>query len=250
MANLTIHPIQAVVKTRQGKGAARELRRNGMIPAVVYAPGEQPEHFGVNLKDLNKAIQIGHFFTHAQDIVVDGKALKVLPRDIQRHPVLDTPIHIDFTRFNPNSKVHVDVMVTIVDQDKCPGLKSGGVLQLIETSIEVVCRADSIPEEIKVSIEGLDIGESVHLSSIKLPDGVKSAVTNRDLTIVSIIATRTSAMEEAEAAAAAAAAAAGPVEVPATAQKAPAAGAAAPAAGAKDAKAAAPAAAAKAPAKK
>lgn len=248
MANLTIHPIQAVVKTRQGKGAARELRRNGMIPAVVYAPGEQPEHFGVNLKDLNKAIQIGHFFTHAQEIVVGGKALKVLPRDIQRHPVLDTAIHIDFTRFNPNSKVHVDVMVTITDQDKCPGLKGGGVLQLIETSIEVVCRADSIPEEIKVSVEGLDIGESVHLSSIKLPEGVKAAVTNRDLTIVSIIATRTSAMEEAEAAAAAAAAA-GPVEVPATAQKAPADAGAAPAAGAKDAKAAAPAA-AKAPAAK
>lgn len=244
------HPMQAIDKPVAGKGAARLMRRQGYVPAVVYGPGQAPMTLGVATMDLAKALRVGHFFTHLQELVVNGKPMKVLAKDIQRHPVTDMPIHVDFTYYEPARKVNVNVMVRIVGEKESPGIKLGGVLQLIETSLEVVCRADSIPQEIEVSVAGLDIGGSVHLSSLTLPEGVRSAVTNRDLTIASVVSTRTSNM-----AADAAAAAVSAADVPASTAKAPAAGkaAAAPAKGGKDAKAPAakaPAAAAKPAAKK
>ena len=228
------HVMQAVEKPKSGKGSARELRRQGFVPAVVYGPGAQPLMLAVKELDLAKALRVGHFFTHRQELNLNGKVMQVLAKEIQRHPVSDMPIHVDFTRFDPNRIVHVNVMVRIVGEKESPGIKLGGVLQLIETSLEVVCRADSIPQEIQLDVSALDIGESVHLSSVQLPEGVRSAVTNRDLTIVSVVSTRTSNTAADEAAdAAAAPVAAG--EVPAITAKAPAADAKAPAG--KDAKA-------------
>lgn len=248
MATHEIHPMTAVAKAKQGKGPARELRRNGFIPAIVYGhEKDAPMPLGIKLYDLEKALRKGHFFTYQQELNLDGKAIKVLAREIQRHPVTDIPTHIDFIAYNPNRRIHADVAVMVTGQGECPGLKNGGVLQLVEATIEVVCRADSIPEQIEVSVAGLDIGDTVHLSSVKLPEGVKAAVVDRDLTILSIINTRTAAMEEeekkaAEEAAAAAAAAGGAAPVAGAA-----AGAAAPAAAGAKAPAAA---AAKAPAAK
>ncbi|MFZ2587950.1 MAG: 50S ribosomal protein L25/general stress protein Ctc [Alphaproteobacteria bacterium] len=250
------HPIAAVSKPKQGKGPARELRRQGYIPAIIYGhEKEAPLPLGIKLYDLEKALRVGHFYTHKQELVVDGKTLPVLAREIQRHPVTDIPTHIDFMAYNPSRRIHTNVMVMVVGQAECKGLKNGGVIQLVESTIEVICRADSIPEQIEVSIAGLDIGDTVHLSEVSMPEGVKAAVIDRDLTILSLISTRTAAMEEeekkaAEDAAAAAAAAGGVVAgAPAAAGAKPAAGAAAPAAAA-GAKAAAPAAAAKPAAKK
>lgn len=212
--------IAAVAKTNSGKGAARELRRNGFIPAVIYNKGADSQSIAINGKDLAAALRIGHFFTHNHELNLDGKAVKVLARDIQRDPVTDTPLHVDFIPYNPKSIIHVNVSVRVEGEDQSPGIKIGGVLQLIESEIEVICRADSIPEEIVVSVAGLDIGDSVHLSSITLPEGVKPAVTDRDLTIVSVVSTRTSNTADDEAADAAVAAdAAAAAEVPATAQK-------------------------------
>ena len=242
------HPMQTMDKPVSGKGAARLMRRQGFTPAVVYGPGQAPMTLGVATMDLAKALRVGHFFTHLQELVIGGKSLKVLAKDIQRHPVTDMPIHVDFTYYDPARKVSVNVMVRIIGEKESPGIKLGGVLQLIETSLEVVCRADSIPQEIEVSVAGLDIGGSVHLSSLTLPEGVRSAVTNRDLTIASVVSTRTSNM-----AADAAAAAVSAADVPASTAKTPAAGkaaAAAPAKGGKDAKAPTAAAAAKPAAKK
>lgn len=209
-ANAHTHPITAVAKARQGKGAARELRRNGFIPAVVYAKDGKDANttLGIKLHDLEKALRMGHFFTSKQQLMLDGKKLEVLARDIQRHPVTDIPVHIDFMAYNASQMVHANVAVQITGNETSPGLKQGGVLQLIEAEIEVVCRADSIPGEIVLDISALDIGESIHLSDVKLPEGVKPAVTDRDLTILSIISTRTSNTAEDEAADAAAQAAA------------------------------------------
>lgn len=206
--------MEAKAKTKQGKGAARELRRQGYIPGVIYAAGTESQAIAVKAKDLATALRAGHFFTHTQELNLDGKATKVLARDIQRDPVTDVPLHIDFIRYNPSSKVNVDVTVKVVGDAESPGIKAGGVLQLIESTIEVVCRADSIPEEIVVSVAALDIGDSVHLSEITLPAGVKSAVVDRDLTVVSVVSTRTSNMAEDTATTET------PAEVPATAQKA------------------------------
>jgi large subunit ribosomal protein L25 len=230
------HTMKAVAKDKQGKGAARETRRQGYVPGVIYAQGHDSQAVAVFGKDLAKALQIGHFFTTTQELELDGKPVKVLARDIQRHPLTDMPMHIDFIRYNPASKIHVEVTVKIVGAELSPGIKEGGVLQLIETTIEVVCRADSIPSDIEISVAELGIGDAVHLTEVKLPEGVKAAVTDRDLTIVSVVSTRTSNTaddEAADAAAAAEAAAEGAsaAEVPAINQKAPA--AAAPAADAK-----------------
>lgn len=217
-AHAAHHVMAAVAKTNQGKGAARALRREGFVPGVIYATGHDSQTVGVNAKDLDKALRIGHFYTHTQELNLDGKTVKVLARDIQRDPVTDKPLHIDFMMYNPKSTVHVNVAVRVEGESESPGLKQGGVLQLIETELEVVCRADSIPEEILVSVAGLDVGESVHMSTLKLPEGAKWGVTDRDLTIVSVVSTRTSNTAADEAADAAAAAAS--AEVPATAQKA------------------------------
>jgi large subunit ribosomal protein L25 len=213
--------IAAVSKTNHGKGAARELRRNGMIPAVIYNVGKDSQSIAVKATDLAASLRLGHFFTHNHELSLDGKSVRVLARDIQRDVVTDVPMHIDFIPYNPKSVVHVNVAVRVEGTETSPGIKVGGVLQLIEAEIEVICRADSIPEEIVVSVAELDIGDSVHLSSVKLPEGVKPAVTDRDLTIVSVVSTRTSATAEDEAADAAAHdAVVAAAEVPATEQKA------------------------------
>ncbi len=204
--------IAAVAKTSSGKGAARELRRNGFIPAVIYNKGADSQSIAINGKDLAASLRIGHFFTHNHELNLDGKTVKVLARDIQRDPVTDLPLHVDFIPYNPKSVIHVNVSVRVEGEEASPGIKIGGVLQLVESQIEVICRADSIPEEIVVSVAGLEIGESVHLSTVKLPEGVKPAVTDRDLTIVSVVSTRTSntaADEAADTATAEAAAAEG-----------------------------------------
>ncbi|MBI1309107.1 MAG: 50S ribosomal protein L25/general stress protein Ctc [Proteobacteria bacterium] len=229
--------MKAMNKTNHGKGAAREMRRQGFVPGVIYAKGHDSQEIGVNAKDLDKALRQGHFFTRTHELAMGDKGgLKVLARDIQRDPLTEQPIHIDFMKYDASSRIHVDVTVKIVGQENSPGIKEGGVLQLVETTIEVVCRADSIPEDITVDISALEIGDAVHLSEVVMPAGAKAAVTDRDLTIVSVVSTRTSSTAEDEAADAAAAAAAAPAasEVPATNQKAPAEGAAAaPAADAK-----------------
>lgn len=210
--------ITAVTKTEHGKGAAREMRRNGMIPAVIYNVGKDSQSIGVKMTDLAAALRKGHFFTHNHELSLDGKSVRVLAREIQRNVVTDVPMHIDFIPYNPKSIVHVNVSVRVEGADVSPGIKIGGVLQLVETSIEVICRADSIPEEIVVSVATLDIGDSVHLSSITLPEGVKAAVTDRDLTVVSVVSTRTSNTADDEAADAATAEEAS-ADVPATSQK-------------------------------
>jgi large subunit ribosomal protein L25 len=217
----TSHVLQAQSKEKSGKGASRELRRQGFIPAVIYGVGSEPEHLAVNGQDLARALRIGHFFTKTQEVEIKGKKTKVLAREIQRHPVTEKPIHVDFIRYNASQLMHVNVMTKIVGEETCPGIKVGGVLQLIETTIEVICRADSIPSEIVIDISALEIGDSIHLSSITLPAGSKPAVTDRDLTIASIISTRTSTMAELDAAADAvsAGAVAAAAEVPASAQK-------------------------------
>lgn len=207
--------MNAVEKATQGKGSARALRRQGMVPGIIYTQGAAGQSIAVNAMDLAKALRAGHFFTHTQELNLGGKTIKVLAREIQRHPVNEQPLHIDFMMFDPARKVHVNVQVNIVGADKSPGIKTGGVLQLIESTLEVVCRADSIPQEITVDISGLDIGDSIHLSEVKLPEGVKAAVTDRDLTVASVVSTRTSKMDEDDAAAAPVSA-----DVPAIAQKA------------------------------
>ncbi len=187
--------IKADSRTESGKGASRRLRNENKIPAILYGAKKEAQSLALNGHDILLAMNAGRFFTNIHELEVDGKKEKVLARDIQRHPVSDAVLHIDLLRFDPKQKLTVSVNVRVVDEDQSPGILKGGVLQLVRTDIELVCRADNIPEEIVVSMAGKDIGDSAHISEIELPEGAENAL-DRDFTIASVVGTRTSTMSE------------------------------------------------------
>lgn len=237
--------LTALARAKAGKGAARATRRTGQTPGVIYGDNKEPVLISVLEKDLAKVISKQSFFTSLCNLEVAGQKYLVLPRDVQLDAVNDRPIHADFLRVTDKTIIRVGVPVRVVNHKDCPGLTKGGVLNLVRHDIEVLCRATDIPLEFVVDLAGLDVGNSIHISDIKLPAGVKPAVQG-DFTVVTLVAP--SAMKsEVEEAAAAAAAATATAEAAAAA---PAAATGAPGAtpGAAP-KAAAPGAAAAAPAK-
>ncbi|MDE2385516.1 MAG: 50S ribosomal protein L25/general stress protein Ctc [Alphaproteobacteria bacterium] len=237
--------IKAAARGRAGKGAARAVRREGLVPGVVYGDKKEPQIISLVYKNIEPHVMTGRFLSTLVDLEVDGAAIRAIPRDIQFDPVKDRITHVDFLRLGKDARIAVDVQVHFKNQDASPALKTGAVLNVVSHTVSLYCPADFIPDEIVVDLTGLQVNQSVHLSQIKLPDRVTSA-SREDVTLCAVTA---QAKEEEVATDAPAAA-----EVPASAQKAPAAAAAAPAAGAKGAaapaKGAAPAAAAKPAAKK
>jgi large subunit ribosomal protein L25 len=242
----TSNKLAATARERAGKGAARATRRDGRVPGVIYGDKAAPTLISLDPRDIMREASKAGFFTRLYDIEVSGKTHRVLPRDVQFHPVNDKPEHIDFQRVGASTRVRVEVPIKLENLDKSPGVKRGGVVNLVRHAIEVWSNPATIPSRIVIDMAGLDIGDSVHINAIALPEGVKPTIA-RNFTVVALRAPSVSKVEEEKPAEAAAAAA------PAAGDAKAAAGAA-PAAGAKagDAKAAAPAAAAgaaKAPAK-
>ena len=227
--------LKAASRARAGKGASRAVRRTGLIPGVVYGDKQEPQLISLTSGDVLPPLETGRFLSTLIDLEVDGKTVRAIPRDVQFEPVRDFIIHIDFLRLGKEARIKVNVPVHFKGQDVAPGIKQGGTLNIVSHSVALSCSANLIPDEITVDVSGMQIGQSVHLSNIALPEGVKSA-SNDDVTLCAI----TAAQKEEEAPAEGASA-----EVPATNQKAPAAAAGKAAA---PAKGAAPAAAA--PAKK
>jgi len=245
--------LKATARPRAGKGAARQARRDGNVPAVIYGDQKTPETINLEYNALWKQVLKGHFTSTAIELEVDGKKHIVLARDVQVDPVRDTPLHVDFQRVGKDGVIRVSIPMHFIHEALSPGLKRGGVLNIVRHDVEVFCPYDKIPRFFEVSLEGLEIGRSVHISAVKLPEGVKPVIKNRDFTIATIAGalkgeeeTTTAATTTEATAAPAAADAKG--AAPAAGAKAPAAaGAKAPAAGGKAA--AAPAAKAAAPAK-
>lgn len=239
--------LQATARGGAGKGAARAVRREGRVPGVVYGDKKEPQNISFAYNELQPHVNTGRFMSTLVDLEVDGTVVRAIPRDIQFEPVRDFISHVDFLRLGKGARIHVEIPVHFKNHLDSPGIKKGGVLNIVRHEIDLYCPADFIPDEILIDLTGLEIGQSIHISAVKLPENVTPAIRERDFTIATIAAP--AGLKEEEAAAADAPAA----EVPATAQKAPpAAPGAAPAAG-KDAKAgAAPAgkAAAAAPAAK
>jgi large subunit ribosomal protein L25 len=186
MADIIELPAQA--RDRAGKGPARAARRAGQVPGVIYGAKKDPNMISVEERLLNKLLHQGGFFSTLFDVKVDGKAERVLARDVQFDPVRDYPVHIDFLRVSAATSVHVEVSVHFINEEQCPGLVEGGVLNVVRHEIELVCRADAIPQHIDIDLAGLDIGDGVHISTVKLPDGVRPAITDRDFTIATIAA--------------------------------------------------------------
>ncbi len=182
--------LSAERRERAGKGASRELRRQGRVPAVIYGNNEEPTPIHVEEKALVKALMTGHFFNATVDVSVGegGAATTTLAKDVAFDPVTDRPLHVDFLRIAKDAKVTVNVPVAFVNEDASPGLKKGGVLNIVRHEIEMVVAADNMPESIEVDVTGFDVGESIHVSSVKLPDGAQPTITDRDFTIATIVA--------------------------------------------------------------
>lgn len=195
-------PLDAEARTQGGKGAARAARREGKVPAVIYGNNKNPVAISVQQKELTKELNRGGFTSKLVELNIDGKAEQVIPRDVQFHPVNDRPMHVDFLRVSKNAKVTVEVTVNFINEETCPGLKAGGVLNVVRHTVEVNAPATAIPEFIEVDLSGFDVGDSIHFSSVTMDEGVTSTITDRDFTIATIAAPSAlkSEAEDAEAA--------------------------------------------------
>ncbi|HTH27937.1 MAG TPA: 50S ribosomal protein L25/general stress protein Ctc [Sphingobium sp.] len=180
--------LSAEARDRAGKGASRALRREGRVPAVIYGNNEDPQMVHVEEKILNKLLGTGHFFNSVVMLEVGGKQVRTLPKDVAFHPVSDRPLHADFLRVSEHASVHVNVPVVFINEEKSPGIKRGGVLNIVLHELELICDAAEIPDDITIDLAGYDVGDTVHLSSITLPAGAKSAVEDPELTIATIVA--------------------------------------------------------------
>jgi len=196
MAEFT--PIAAERRERAGKGAARATRRAGRVPAVIYGNKQDPVMISVDPVELKKLIRGGAFFSRVYEINVDGDKHRTLARDLQQHPVTDAPIHVDFMRFSATTRVNVDVQVIFENEEMSPGLKRGGVLNVVRHQIELICKPDAIPEQITVDVGELEIGDSVHISDVSIPEDAELTITDRDFTIATIAAPSALAAEEEE----------------------------------------------------
>jgi large subunit ribosomal protein L25 len=179
--------LTATARSGIGKGAARSVRREGRIPAVIYGGGDPAAPITVDYREINALIYAGHFLTTIFEIDVDGAKTRVIPRDYQLDPVKDQPLHVDFLRLKPGTTLRVNVPVHFINQDICPGLKKGGTLNIVRHVVEMRVPADAIPDAITADLTNFDIAESVHISAVPLPPGCKPTITDRDFTIATIV---------------------------------------------------------------
>ena len=179
--------LSAEMRERAGKGASRAVRLTGRVPAVIYGNKLAPVTIHVEEKALVKHLHTGHFMNSVVELELGGAVERTLPRDVQFHPVSDRPIHVDFYRLAANAVIHVMVPVHFIDEDKSVGMKKGAVLNVVRHEVELICPADSIPDQLNVSVAGKDVGDSIHISSVTLPEGVKPVI-DRDFTIATLIA--------------------------------------------------------------
>ena len=180
--------LAAEARERAGKGASRALRREGRIPAVVYGGKEEPMGIHVEERLLRRMLGTGHFTNSIVMIEVGGKSVRTLPKDVHFHPVSDRPLHVDFLRLAKDATVEVSVPVLFINEEDSPGLKRGAVLNIVRHELELICDADKIPDDIRIDVTGLDVGDSIHISNVTLPAGSVSAITDRDFTIATIVA--------------------------------------------------------------
>ena len=174
------------VRERIGKGGAREARRAGKVPGIIYGGDQAPVSVNMDSIEILKALNSGKFLSHLVQIDHKGKKQSVIPQDIQFHPVSDEPMHIDLYRVDEKQKIKVEVSVHFTGEEVCPGIKKGGTLNIVRHSVELLVPAGKIPEELVADVAELDIGDNVKISNIALPDGAEPTITDRDFTIATI----------------------------------------------------------------
>ena len=180
------YELKAQLRDRTGKGASREYRRNAMVPAVIYGDKKEPLPIALPFKELSLRLNAGGFMTTIATIDVNGEKHQVLPKDFQVDPVREFITHVDFLRISASSRVTVEIPVHFLNEEACPGLKRGGVLNIVRHEVELEVPATAIPDAIEIDLAGRDIGESIHISHVKLPEGAKPTITDRDFTIATI----------------------------------------------------------------
>jgi large subunit ribosomal protein L25 len=195
--------LAAELRAKAGKGASRAIRREGRVPAVIYGAGEAATTIHVEEKILMRQLNTGHFMNAIVELEMDGATIRTLPRDVAFHPVSDRPIHVDFLRLTGNEIVTVTVPVHFVDQE-LSALKQGAALNIVAHDLKLDCAPDAIPDDIKISLAGLQVGASIHISDVTLPAGVKPHGRETGLTIATIVAPKAMKSGEGEAETAAA----------------------------------------------
>lgn len=178
--------LSAETREGTGKGVARSLRREGKIPGIIYGGNGGEIAIATSFNDLNKEYLKGHFTSKVVELDVDGKTQRVLPRDVQVHPVTDFPLHVDFQRLEEGKKIEVGVPVIFKNAERSPGLKRGGVLNIVRRDIQLLCEPDKVPSRLVFDLQGLQIGQSLHVSNVSIPDGCEPTITDRDFTIATI----------------------------------------------------------------
>ena len=186
MAQATV--FSAARREQVGKGASRAARRAGRVPGIIYGNNQDPVPIALDPLALSQQIRQTGFFSRVFEINVGGEKHRVLARDLQLDPLSDRPIHVDFMRFGADTRLNVEVEVVFENERECPGIRRGGVLNVVRHTVELSCLADSIPAFIAFDLTGLDIGDSVHISAVALPQGVSPTITDRDFTVATIAA--------------------------------------------------------------
>ncbi|MEZ5959898.1 MAG: 50S ribosomal protein L25/general stress protein Ctc [Hyphomonadaceae bacterium] len=183
------------VREKTGTGGARATRNSGLIPGVLYGGKRGSIPIEINAKDVEFAIRSGKFLSHMVELNHQGEKQPVIPRAIQFHPVSDKPIHIDLYRVEEDAVIAIDVVVHFKNHEASPGLKRGGALNVVRHTVKLKCKANKIPEEIVIDLTGKDIGDSIHISSITLPEGARPVISDRDFTIATIVGRKTETEE-------------------------------------------------------
>ena len=194
--------LSAERRAQAGKGAARETRRKGRVPGIIYGGDGDPMMISLEPRELSRVLAKRGFLAMVVELRVDDAVHRALPREVQYHPATDRPLHVDFMRVGVDTQVTVTVPVAFINQELSIGLRRGGILNIVRHGIALVCQVDNIPEQLVVDLDGLDIGDSIHISAVSLPPGSRVTITDRDFTIASIAAS--SAVREEAAAAASA----------------------------------------------
>jgi len=197
-----ITTLSAEPRARAGKGATRATRRAGRVPGIIYGDNKEPVLISLEPRELSRALASRSFLATLVDVKVDGAVHRTLPRDVQYHPATDAPLHVDFMRVGSHARVTVTVPVVFINPEMSPGIRRGGILNIVRHGIELDCPVDAIPDQLIVELNGLEIGDSIHISRVIVPEGCHPTIAERDFTIASIAAS--SAVREEAAAAAAA----------------------------------------------
>jgi len=190
--------LNASRRQRVGKGAARAVRREGNVPGVIYGDKQDPETISIEFNHLVQHIKTGRFLSTLYEVDLDGEKTRVIPKDVQFDAVKDFPVHVDLLRLGRGAKINVEIQMNFINEEESPGLKAGGVLNVVRYTVELRCPAVAIPEELIADLTGLELGDSIHISDIALPEDVEPVISDRDFTIATIAAPAVEVVEEEE----------------------------------------------------